>query len=53
VFGPKKLPEMGRSLGHGLRELKDGITGHFDEDDPPRPEPARTPIRSPRDHDTI
>jgi sec-independent protein translocase protein TatA len=26
VFGPKKLPEIGRSLGHGLRELKDGIT---------------------------
>jgi len=28
VFGPKRLPEMGRSLGRGLRELKDGIATH-------------------------
>ena len=27
VFGPKRLPEMGRSLGHGMREFKDSITG--------------------------
>jgi sec-independent protein translocase protein TatA len=27
VFGPKRLPQLGRSLGHGLREFKDGITG--------------------------
>lgn len=27
VFGPKKLPEMGRSLGKGVRELRDGISG--------------------------
>jgi sec-independent protein translocase protein TatA len=26
VFGPKKLPEMGRSLGRGVRELREGIT---------------------------
>lgn len=26
VFGAKRLPEMGRSLGAGLREFKDGIT---------------------------
>ena len=31
VFGPKRLPEMGRSLGKGMREFKDSITGH-DED---------------------
>ena len=30
VFGPKRLPEMGRSLGRGMRELKDGITSHSD-----------------------
>jgi len=28
VFGPKRLPEMGRSLGHGLREFKDSVTGN-------------------------
>src|SRR5438094_5615925 len=27
VFGPKRLPEMGRSLGKGMREFKDSITG--------------------------
>jgi sec-independent protein translocase protein TatA len=25
IFGPKKLPELGRSLGGGLREFKDSI----------------------------
>lgn len=27
VFGAKKLPEMGRGLGQGMREFKDGVTG--------------------------
>ena len=27
VFGPKKLPEMGRSLGKGMREFKSSVTG--------------------------
>jgi sec-independent protein translocase protein TatA len=27
VFGAKRLPEYGRSLGSGMREFKDGITG--------------------------
>jgi sec-independent protein translocase protein TatA len=27
VFGPKRLPEMGRSLGRGLREFKGSISG--------------------------
>ena len=27
VFGPKRLPEMGRSLGKGMREFKNSITG--------------------------
>jgi sec-independent protein translocase protein TatA len=31
VFGPKRLPEMGRSLGRGMREFKDSITGNDDE----------------------
>jgi sec-independent protein translocase protein TatA len=34
VFGPKRLPELGKSLGSGMREFKDSITGsHKDEDD--------------------
>ncbi|HEY7149999.1 MAG TPA: twin-arginine translocase TatA/TatE family subunit [Gaiellaceae bacterium] len=31
IFGPKRLPEMGRSLGRGMREFKDSITGKDDE----------------------
>jgi sec-independent protein translocase protein TatA len=27
VLGPKRLPEAGRSLGRGMREFKDGVTG--------------------------
>jgi sec-independent protein translocase protein TatA len=27
IFGPKRLPEIGRSLGKGLREFKDAVTG--------------------------
>ena len=27
LFGPKRLPEMGRALGSGIREFKDSITG--------------------------
>ena len=30
VLGPKKLPDVGRSLGRGMREFKDGVTGHDD-----------------------
>jgi sec-independent protein translocase protein TatA len=41
IFGPKKLPEMGRSLGRGMREFKDSISGkerQEDEDDTPAAE---------------
>ena len=31
VFGPKRLPEMGRSLGRGMREFKDSVTGKDDD----------------------
>ena len=27
IFGTRRLPEMGRSLGRGMREFKDGVTG--------------------------
>ena len=33
VLGPKKLPEVGRSLGKGMREFKDSISGSSKDDD--------------------
>ena len=35
VFGPKRLPEMGKQLGKGMREFKDSLSGDSrdDEDD--------------------
>ena len=36
VFGPKKLPELGKGLGDGIRAFKDGV----------RPEPGK-PVRDP------
>jgi sec-independent protein translocase protein TatA len=35
VFGPKRLPEMGKSLGRGMREFKNSVTGKDDEPSPP------------------
>lgn len=33
VFGPKRLPGLGRSLGSGMREFKDSITGSSKRDE--------------------
>lgn len=35
VFGPKKLPDLGKSLGKGIREFKGSVTGETDEPDEP------------------
>jgi len=45
VFGPKRLPELGRSLGNGIREFKGSISGdhnhdHDEDDDKPRLAPS-------------
>lgn len=32
VLGPKKLPEAGRSIGRGMREFKESLTGSGDDD---------------------
>ena len=33
VLGPKRLPEVGRSIGHGMREFKDSLSGDSRRDD--------------------
>ena len=35
IFGPKRLPSLGRSLGGGLREFKDSVSGKHKDDDEP------------------
>jgi sec-independent protein translocase protein TatA len=39
VFGPKRLPELGRSLGQGMRSFKSSLEGHHEGED----EAAATP----------
>jgi len=44
ILGPKRLPALGKSLGQGMREFKDSITGDskHDEDDDSEERPAIT-----------
>ena len=44
VFGPKRLPEMGRSMGRGLREFKDSISKNDDD-------PFEIPLETERDRE--
>ena len=66
VFGPKRLPEMGRQLGKGMREFKDSVSGKYDDDtvdevdgvdevaELPPAEPAATTTATPaRERDTV
>ena len=43
IFGPKRLPEMGRSLGKGIREFKESITSTGKDDEDEAPAPAELP----------
>ncbi|HEV2944392.1 MAG TPA: twin-arginine translocase TatA/TatE family subunit [Solirubrobacteraceae bacterium] len=43
VFGAKRLPEIGRSLGSGMREFKDSISGGGDRPEASQQQPALTP----------
>jgi sec-independent protein translocase protein TatA len=38
LFGGKRLPEIGRSLGHGMREFKDAVTGTSPDSTDAQPE---------------
>jgi sec-independent protein translocase protein TatA len=37
IVGPKKLPQLGRGLGDGMREFKEGITGDHKDEQPKQP----------------
>jgi TatA/E family protein of Tat protein translocase len=45
VFGPKRLPEMGRSMGRGLREFKNSVTSDHDKQLEPLSEASPEPVR--------
>ena len=45
LFGAKRLPEIGRSMGRGMREFKDSVTGK-DKDEPAELPPAPTDTTS-------
>ena len=53
VFGPKRLPELGNSLGKGIREFKESVTGEKDDDEDGEVRAIRaadataTPVRRP------
>ena len=61
VFGPKRLPEMGRSLGKGMLEFKDSISGNETDDERDRrrnelPPPEDTSVHgtaAPRERDSV
>ena len=43
IFGPKRLPTLGRQLGGGMREFKDSITGKTSAEDDEDDETAAPP----------
>ncbi len=56
VFGAARIPEIGRSVGRGMREFKDAVTGRGDETPPslPRaPEDEENVAAAPRERDTV
>ena len=58
VFGAKRLPEMGRSIGHGMREFKDAVTGKEEPETteltpPPAPESAAPPAAPPTEPERV
>jgi sec-independent protein translocase protein TatA len=46
IFGAKRLPEMGRSLGKGMREFKDSVSGVEEAVSTTTPTPTHTELPS-------
>jgi sec-independent protein translocase protein TatA len=53
VFGAKRLPEMGRSLGHGLRGFKESINGEAPPAEQIEPVTAGAPVAVVADRDHV
>jgi sec-independent protein translocase protein TatA len=52
VFGPKRLPDLGHSLGKGIREFKGSVTGESDGPTVEAPRAESRPATSHRIEDT-
>ena len=46
ILGPKRLPEVGKSIGNGMREFKDAISGNSKDDDEDEIHTLKTSERS-------
>ncbi len=46
VLGPKRLPEVGRSVGRGMREFKDSLSGATHDDDEDDVQALRRPAKT-------
>jgi sec-independent protein translocase protein TatA len=63
IFGPKRLPQLGRSLGQGARSFRDGVRGRHDKDEetdevpalPPSPDvtPPHGEVTPPREKEIV
>jgi sec-independent protein translocase protein TatA len=51
VFGPKRLPELGRSLGKGIREFKGSVTGEIEDEEPSRQPAGQADVPPPKQVD--
>ena len=47
IFGPKRLPQLGRSLGRSAREFSDSVRGKHDKEDGDDAEPSELPPPTP------
>jgi sec-independent protein translocase protein TatA len=47
VFGPKRLPELGRSLGRGIREFRGSVSGSHGDDEDDEPPQREIPAGDP------
>ena len=48
ILGPKRLPEVGKSIGNGMREFKDAISGNYKDDDEDEITTLKSSERAPR-----
>lgn len=44
IFGPKRLPEIGKSMGKGMREFKESVSSMTGDDEVPAKPAAELPV---------